>query len=180
MNRTRRLLLRLAAVTALVMGVAAPAPAQQVVIRPSVLGAGGATMTGGDGGVAGTAGQPVIGRSDPGAVNGEWGFWHALRTGSVSGIIELAQGGDGDAAMRIVPNPASTSAALAIELARAAWVRIRLIDLMGRVVATIAEGRYESGPQSVEIELGALPSSHYVIELMTNGRRTTGVLVIER
>lgn len=179
MRQPARLLLRLAIVLALIACFVLTATAQQVVLSRSVVGSGAAAMTGGTIALAGTAGQTIIGRNTSAALLGEWGFWHTLRPGGVTGIAELTRSASG-VAMQVVPNPAASLARLELTLVRAGWVSVRLVDLMGREVASIAGRRLESGAHGIEIPLGSLSSASYIVEVLYDDVRMATVLVVVR
>ena len=54
------------------------------------------------------------------------------------------------ASMRILPNPVARSAALHFVLPREEAIEISLLDLTGRRVATLANGRFGAGPHDVK------------------------------
>src|SRR4029453_8553290 len=55
----------------------------------------------------------------------------------------------GLALLGVAPNPAVTGFQVAFMLPRAASARITLLDLQGREVATLAEGRFPAGRNTV-------------------------------
>lgn len=178
MQRIRRLLLRVAIAPAAIVCAITHASAQQVALSPSVMAAGAASMSRNGIGLAATIGQPVIGITAPGAMVGQWGFWHAPNPYPAVSVVELARAADARLAVRLAPNPASGQVRLELAMHRPGNVRVRLIDLAGNVVALVAEGTFEGGSRRLEIPLAGLPSGSYIVELLHEGMRTSCVLVV--
>jgi hypothetical protein len=64
-----------------------------------------------------------------------------------------------------VPNPASRQATLRFSVPAATSVRIGVYDLLGRQVATAADGRREAGRHEQQMDLSGLPSGMYFLRL---------------
>jgi hypothetical protein len=63
------------------------------------------------------------------------------------------------------PNPASRQATLRFSVPAATSVRIGVYDLLGRQVATVADGRREAGRHEQQMDLSGLPSGTYFLRL---------------
>jgi len=78
------------------------------------------------------------------------------------------------------PNPASTSVAIRFSLAGAASASIELLDVAGRRVATVAEGRYSAGWHQLRWNRGRLPDGLYLVRLRAGGATRTAKLCLIR
>ena len=68
----------------------------------------------------------------------------------------------------LFPNPASSEVNLCFDLPEAATVRIRMLDLTGRVVAEVSEHQvYSTGTHTLAIPTAALAQGAYLVELRT-------------
>ncbi|MBN1448151.1 MAG: PKD domain-containing protein, partial [Bacteroidetes bacterium] len=65
----------------------------------------------------------------------------------------------------VAPNPVSTESMIRFSLPDARHVTLRLYDMLGRAVATVAEARYPQGTHTVQFDRGALPAGMYVLQL---------------
>ncbi|MDZ7374367.1 MAG: DUF5060 domain-containing protein [candidate division KSB1 bacterium] len=70
------------------------------------------------------------------------------------------------------PNPFNSRTSIAFELPRSARVRVEILDLAGRVVDVVWDGRLELGRHSLSWEPKAAPSGLYLISLDADGIRT--------
>jgi len=68
------------------------------------------------------------------------------------------------------PNPFNPATTLAFDLPAAAEVRLDVFDVLGRRVATLADGVLPAGTHEVVFEAGDLPSGLYLYRLRTGGR----------
>jgi acyl-homoserine lactone acylase PvdQ len=78
----------------------------------------------------------------------------------------------------LYPNPiAAASLTVRFELPESATARVDVVDLLGRTVAVLADGRQPAGPQSVQFDTAALPNGVYVVRLragdVTQSRKLT-------
>lgn len=71
---------------------------------------------------------------------------------------------DIDESINIFPNPSSGKVNIDFSLAAANNIQLKVIDLDGRVLKII-QGKYEVGPQHIEIDLSELSDALYVIQL---------------
>ena len=75
---------------------------------------------------------------------------------------------------RLAPNPARRVVQVPFALARAAEVHLRVLDIQGRVIATLADGTYPAGSHRVSwsgfTTAGPARSGVYFVQLQTAGR----------
>jgi hypothetical protein len=69
----------------------------------------------------------------------------------------------------VAPHPVRTEADLGFTLAAAGRVRLEVRDLVGRVVAVVAEGWYEAGTHRAHGDFRALPAGTYALRLVAAG-----------
>ena len=79
----------------------------------------------------------------------------------------------------VMPNPAIGPTTLAYTLPRANWVRLSVLDVTGRRVATLAQGRETAGTHQLRWQ-PRLSSGIYLVALETVGERRTRRMVIMR
>lgn len=97
--------------------------------------------------------------------------------------ITAADGGPEAGAARIAgafPNPAASTARVRFELDAAGPVALRLYDVTGRVVATLAEGPFAAGAHEATAHLGHLAAGVYVLRLEAEGAVATARLAVVR
>ena len=82
--------------------------------------------------------------------------------------------------VRAAPNPAQGRAVLAFDLPTAGAVRLEVFDVLGRLVATVAEGTYEPGRYEATLDASALPVGPYLYRLSNPDGVRTGQLTIVR
>lgn len=82
--------------------------------------------------------------------------------------------------MQLVPNPASQTVRLALQLAKQGKGQLRLVDAQGRTAKSIALGQLHAGEHSQAIDLSDLPAGIYLAELLVNGQRSVQKLVVTR
>jgi uncharacterized repeat protein (TIGR02543 family) len=79
------------------------------------------------------------------------------------------------------PNPATHSAAVEATLARPTALTVRVYDMLGREVATLADGRItESGTHRLSLDVRALPSGVYTVVMNADDFRATRRMVVAR
>ncbi len=79
-----------------------------------------------------------------------------------------------------VPNPASRQATVRFAVPTATEVQIGLYDLLGRQVATLAEGRREAGHHEVSLPVGALSPGLYLVRMQAGQKAHTRKLTVVR
>ena len=115
-------------------------------MRGSIVGNGGNTMSGSNRRLTGTVGQPAVGMSAGPTRIVCWGFWCA---GGVR-VVGVEDPVAGDLPTRLelgpaVPNPARGAVAFTLALPRETSVRLTVYDVRGREVETLLRGRMEPG-----------------------------------
>jgi len=90
-------------------------------------------------------------------------------------ISATARGGVASLALtRVSPNPSAGRLAVDFVLSRAGHATLRLLDLQGRAVATLASGARTAGPHRVTWDAGAgIPAGLYFVELQAGGTAAT-------
>ena len=78
------------------------------------------------------------------------------------------------------PNPFTASTTLQLELPARAEVNLRVIDLLGRTVATLVDGPMEAGVHTVRFDGGGLPPGIYLAHLRTGSTTMTRKMVLVR
>jgi hypothetical protein len=78
------------------------------------------------------------------------------------------------------PNPVSGRATLKYALPEEREVTLEVYDVLGRRVATLAEGKKEAGVHRATLEAGPLPSGTYFVRMQAGGFHETRRVVILR
>ena len=73
----------------------------------------------------------------------------------------------------VVPNPVHRTSRVAFALPASARVRLRVFDLMGRIVATLAEGWFPAGRHEVPWDPAATRAGLYLVRLESLGETRT-------
>ena len=83
------------------------------------------------------------------------------------------------AAPSVYPNPTAGAATVAFDLAAPSAVAVDVVDLLGRGVATLADGPYAAGAVRLAVPTGDLPAGLYVVRVRTaEGTATTRLTVV--
>jgi hypothetical protein len=69
------------------------------------------------------------------------------------------------------PNPFASITVLGFDIPSESQVRLTIHDLLGRRVATAAEGRYEAGTHAVTFTGSDLPAGSYLVRLTADGQQ---------
>jgi hypothetical protein len=80
----------------------------------------------------------------------------------------------------VYPNPATDAATVEIALAAPGAVSLRVVDMLGREVLTVADGPMEAGVHRLALDTRALPSGVYTLSLRAADTHATRRLVITR
>jgi hypothetical protein len=84
----------------------------------------------------------------------------------------------------VSPTPTSGKARIAFALPREAWVRVSVVDLQGRTVATLVEGVTPAGRHEAvwngRGSSGAAPAGVYVVRMQAAGRSFARRMVVTR
>ncbi len=78
------------------------------------------------------------------------------------------------------PNPVASRGVVALTLDRAMDVRVRLFDVTGREVATLAEGALAAGTTTVGVDATGLSAGVYVLRVEADGQTATRRLTVVR
>ncbi len=78
------------------------------------------------------------------------------------------------------PNPFNPSTKIVIECPRTAHVSLRVYDLLGRIVATLADEIVNPGSHEVLFDASSLPSGVYLYRLSADGQLSTRKMVVLR
>ncbi len=147
-------------------------------LRKSVLASGATDTYGGGYRVRGTVGQHTVGTSYlnlPEAVN--IGYWFDpfadAPTAVGPGLPTLVY-----ALHPNRPNPFNPSTTIRFTLPAAMRATIRLYDVAGRQVATVADGRFERGVNDVPFQAGGLASGVYFCRLVAGSFSATQKIVL--
>ena len=81
---------------------------------------------------------------------------------------------------RSAPNPASGPATISFSVPEQTRVEIGVFDVLGRKIATLAEGQKEPGRHDVRLDAGALPSGTYFYRMSAEGFSETRRLEVIR
>jgi hypothetical protein len=97
-------------------------------------------------------------------------------------VAEAGEAGGDFALARISPSPTRGPATIEFVVARTAPVRLEILDLQGRVVATLVDGARAPGRYQVawngDLAAGAAPPGLYFVCYRAAERRFTGRIVI--
>ena len=78
------------------------------------------------------------------------------------------------------PNPVRSTATIRFALADAGDVELRVVDLLGRRVATLAEGPYAAGEHTATLRADGLASGVYVLQVRSNETSVSQRIVVAR
>lgn len=136
--------------TLLILGVFSFAEASAQSISRYVIGNGGSLVIDNNGTMTfgGTVGQAIVGVGgyEPGAIDIFHGFWYISKASSVNGPVA----GDGTRVLWNSPNPFTTSTTIHFDIPNRSTVRLRVYDMDGNIVRTLADGgTYATGSHQV-------------------------------
>jgi hypothetical protein len=102
-------------------------------------------------------------------------------TANRSGIQNSAECGVRNAELRIAPNPFSAAATITYSLPEAGNVSLKLYDVSGKLVTTLASGCRSAGPGTCVLlpAAGVLARGVYVVRLSMPGTVVTAKLIVE-
>ena len=89
----------------------------------------------------------------------------------------------GTAAPRLLPpspNPARGAIQIAFALSAPSSVRLTVVDILGRVVAVLADGERASGRHTATLNASALPAGVYLVRLVAKGETQTQRITVAR
>jgi uncharacterized repeat protein (TIGR01451 family) len=97
-----------------------------------------------------------------------------------SPVVEVEVTPSAVALLPVAPNPVSASARLRYELPEATTVRLQVFDLLGRRVATLADGEKPAGRHEVSWQSAGLASGTYFVRLQAGSTAQTQMLRLVR
>jgi hypothetical protein len=97
-----------------------------------------------------------------------------------SPVVEVQVTPSAVALLPVAPNPVSASARLRYELPEATAVRLQVFDLLGRRVATLADGEKQAGRHEVSWQSAGLASGTYFVRLQAGSTAQTQMLRLVR
>ena len=83
-------------------------------------------------------------------------------------------------ALEVHPSPVRGGSRVPFTLPSPGPVRLRVVDVLGREVTTLAEGVYGVGPHDVWFDASSLPAGVYVLVLDTDGQRVARTVTVAR
>jgi hypothetical protein len=83
-----------------------------------------------------------------------------------------------ETALTVAPNPFNAQAGITFELMESGPARLVLFDILGRQVATLADGAFDAGTHRVQLNGGDLPSGIYVLGLISAAQVDTRKLLL--
>jgi len=106
------------------------------------------------------------------------------RDGSTSrtGAVEVVIGGQGTSLSieSIMPNPVVSQSLVTVTLAEAGVATVQLIDLSGRVVATLHNGELAAGSTQLELSAAQLATGTYTLVASSNGQTASMPVTIRK
>ena len=152
--------------------------ATDVVVSESVVGTGGARITGDDHVVLGTLGQPLIGLLTGPSDNAEVGFWYT------PGYVVTAVDEDMDELPKVYqleqnyPNPFNPQTTITFALPKESKVTLKMYDALGREVATLVDETMQPGVHDVILNASNIASGVYFYRLIAGDFVQTKKLVV--
>ena len=104
-----------------------------------------------------------------------WSFTSSTSSDAREGAVPTA--------MRLLqnyPNPFNPTTRIGVELPVAADIRLVVIDLLGREVTTLLDGRHEAGTHAVTFDAAGLSSGVYLYRLRAGGAVLTRTMTLIR
>ena len=109
------------------------------------------------------------GRLYVGTDRGVWRTVEAVFPVSAEGGSEVP--GKPDAELAVYPNPTSASAIVALTLDATSEVKVSVVDVLGRRVASLAEGHFETGAHRLVFDASTLPAGAYIVRAAVGSSR---------
>lgn len=133
-----------------------------------VIGAGGGISDGnGNHAISATIGQPIVGPTAANLNTIQQGFW--LPINRTSAVAERWEN-EATTVLTNYPNPFASTTTISFRLPASGQVRIRVLDLMGREVGTIANQVMEAGNHTItwnahDAANQPIATGHYLCQL---------------
>jgi hypothetical protein len=99
--------------------------------------------------------------------------------GSTQGGVMTASLDAQHSALRIAPNPFSGTTTISFSLPKPGNASLRLYDVTGKLVNTLASGYHNAGTSSFIVPRSSLSSGIYMLKLESGGFTTTNKIIIE-
>ena len=80
--------------------------------------------------------------------------------------------------MNIFPNPFSSSTIISFSFVETQKISVKIYDITGRLVTTLADGRFEEGTNKVEWNVGEEQAGIYILRMEVRGYLRTEKLVV--
>jgi hypothetical protein len=138
-------------------------------IQRQVIASGGGQVKSGVLSLTGTVGQPVVGRTGDSGHRMKAGFWCMP---VVSPINAVPIAGEQSVEFQLeqnFPNPFNPATTIAFSVRESCRVVLNIHDLLGRIVATPVERRFEAGSYSIPFDASHLPSGVYMARIRMGG-----------
>ncbi len=87
---------------------------------------------------------------------------------------------DGYILFQNYPNPFNPTTKISFSIPQKSQIKLKVFDVLGREVATLAEGVYEAGKYEVNFDAGNLPSGVYFYNLVTEKNSITKKMLLLR
>lgn len=137
----------------------------QFAIRSSVLAGGGLSAANTTYRMAGTLGQPLIGRVSSSSLVHGAGFWYTS-AGVITSVEQVPAAVP--AAYRLeqnYPNPFNPGTTIEFALPKPSHVTLKIYDLLGREVATLVDKKLGPGEYKVTFDATGLASGVYLYQI---------------
>ncbi len=129
------------------------------------------------GGWGGLGTTPRLGKETPGAhpldigTGGTFGIWKRPLAQMITGIGAAGETPGTFALSQNFPNPFNPTTAISYQLPAVSRVSLRVYDILGRQVATLAEGIEQAGPYTVTFHASGLASGTYFARFTARDER---------
>ena len=138
-------------------------------ISQSVVASGGTTLTNNELRMTATVGQPVIGITSTTSYIVQSGFWYGLGD-LITSVEQVSE----DVLPREFqlqqnyPNPFNPSTTILFAVPQPSRVTVKVYDIRGREVTTLAEDDFHSGEYKIVFEASRLPSGIYFYRMQAD------------
>ncbi len=113
-----------------------------------------------------------------GAGHGPWSETWSFETGMSTGVHDNSFPGENSCSLTSSPNPFTSTTQLEVTVPRRGHVLLRIIDMLGRTVATLADSYMHAGMHVFAFSASALPAGNYLAVLKAGGSVTTHRLLL--
>jgi len=137
-------------------------------VPQSVLGSGGTDMSSTNYGVRGTVGQANIGTAASDAYDGKIGYWYLPYT-IITKIDDTSSLPKTFSMDQNYPNPFNPTTTIQFALPRESFVKLRVYDVRGKVVAVLVDETRPAGVYEVSFDASSLASGIYFYRIQAQG-----------